>query len=95
MQLEPPIQARSASRSCELCRFEHVLAGCAPESVRVDREVNMGSTSAFADIRVRPPGQAPYFVEVKLDYTPDHNELSDVMAQLRMSDDVRIALNLA
>lgn len=57
---------------CELCRFEHVLnGGCAPETVRVEREVNVGSKHAFADIRVRPPGQLPYYVEVKYDYAPD------------------------
>lgn len=58
---------------CELCRFEHVLGeGCPPESVRVDREVNVDNAHAFADILVRPPGQPPYFVEVKYgDYSPD------------------------
>lgn len=57
---------------CELCRFEHVLGDkCAPESVRVEREVNVGSAHAFADIRVRAPGQPPYYVEVKYDYAPD------------------------
>jgi class 3 adenylate cyclase len=57
---------------CELCRFEHVVTdGCAPESIRVDREVNVGSAHAFADIRVRPPSRPPYYVEVKLDYSPD------------------------
>jgi len=57
---------------CELCRFEHVLGDkCAPESVRVEREVNVGSAHAFADIRVRPPGQPPYYVEVKYDYPAD------------------------
>jgi class 3 adenylate cyclase len=55
---------------CDLCRFEHVRKGAAPGAVLVDREVYMGSPGAFADIRVRPPGAPPYFVEVKHGY-PD------------------------
>jgi class 3 adenylate cyclase len=55
---------------CDLCRFEHAGMGVAPGSVEIDREVFMGSAGAFADIRVRPPGSAPYFVEVKYGY-PD------------------------
>jgi class 3 adenylate cyclase len=55
---------------CDLCRFEHMRAGAAPESVRIDRECHLGSPGAFADIRVQAPGRPPYFVEVKLGY-PD------------------------
>jgi len=52
---------------CDLCRFEHMAGGTAPEAVRIDREVFLGPDS-FADVRVRAPGRAPYFVEVKLGY---------------------------
>lgn len=56
---------------CDLCRFEHArVEGAAPGAVEIDREVYMGSPGAFADIRVRPPGAPPYFVEVKHGY-PD------------------------
>jgi adenylate cyclase len=55
---------------CDLCRFEHVTRdGLAPEAVRIDREYWLGAPGAFADIRVAPTGQAPYFVEVKYGYT--------------------------
>jgi class 3 adenylate cyclase len=55
---------------CDLCRFEHVTRdGLAPEAVRIDREYWLGSPGAFADIRVAPSGQSPYFVEVKYGYT--------------------------
>jgi adenylate cyclase len=55
---------------CDLCRFEHVTKdGLAPEAVRIDREYWLGSPGAFADIRVAPASQAPYFVEVKHGYT--------------------------
>ena len=51
---------------CDLCRFEHVIKdGLAPEAVRIDREYWLGAHGAFADIRVAPAGQPPYFVEVK------------------------------
>src|SRR5439155_3203592 len=56
--------------SCDLCRFEHVIRDhVAPESVRIDREFDLGISDAFADIRVAVPGQAPYFVEVKYGYS--------------------------
>src|SRR5687767_13374624 len=56
---------------CNLCRFRHVRAdGIPPERVRIDQEVCLGGSGAvFADIRVRAPGIAPYFVEVKYGYT--------------------------
>jgi class 3 adenylate cyclase len=57
---------------CDLCRFEHVTRdGCPPESVHIDREFNLGSASAFADIRVAPPSGSPYFVEIKYGYGND------------------------
>jgi len=55
---------------CELCRFQHVRDGLAPEAVRIDREFQLGATDAFADIRVEAPGAAPFFVENKLAYAP-------------------------
>jgi hypothetical protein len=55
---------------CDLCRFEHVTRdGLAPEAIRIDREYWLGSPGAFADIRVAPSGQTPYFVEVKYGYS--------------------------
>ena len=57
---------------CDLCRFEHVTRDqLPPESVRIDREYWLGTPGAFADIRVAPAGQLPYFVEVKFGYTSD------------------------
>ncbi len=57
---------------CDLCRFEHVTRdGLAPEAIRIDREYWLGSPGAFADIRVAPAGQSPYFVEVKYGYSQD------------------------
>ncbi|MGH8594926.1 MAG: adenylate/guanylate cyclase domain-containing protein [Gammaproteobacteria bacterium] len=57
---------------CDLCRFEHVSRhGCSPESVQIDREFYLGTPGAFADIRVVPPGQQAYFVEVKYGYSFD------------------------
>lgn len=54
---------------CNLCRFRHVHQdGVAPESVKVNQEVDLGIPEAFADIRVQVPGCAPYFVEVKYGY---------------------------
>jgi class 3 adenylate cyclase len=56
---------------CDLCRFEHTRHdGLAPEAVRIDREYWLAA-GAFADIRVAPRGQAPYFVEVKYGYTDE------------------------
>ena len=57
---------------CDLCRFEHVTKdGLAPEAVRIDREYWLGASGVFADIRVAPAHQLPYFVEVKFGYTTD------------------------
>jgi len=57
---------------CDLCRFEHVTKdGLAPEAVRIDREYWLGTSGVFADIRVAPANQLPYFVEVKFGYTAD------------------------
>ncbi len=57
---------------CDLCRFHHVEDnGLHPEAVRIDREYPLGAPGAFADIRVLPAGQSPYFVEVKHGYADD------------------------
>jgi class 3 adenylate cyclase len=57
---------------CNLARFRHVTHdGIAPERVRIDQEVYLGVSGAFADIRVLAPGVAPYFVEVKYGYPPE------------------------
>ncbi|HKU95564.1 MAG TPA: adenylate/guanylate cyclase domain-containing protein, partial [Vineibacter sp.] len=54
---------------CELVRAHHVEQdGLTPESVETIREVRLGSPRSFADIRVAPAAQAPYFVEVKWGY---------------------------
>jgi adenylate cyclase len=55
-----------------LCRFEHVIKDqLAPETIRIDREYWLGAPGAFADTRVAPVGQLPYFVEVKFGYTSE------------------------
>ncbi len=57
---------------CELVRVHHVERdGLTPESVETIREVRLGSPGLFADIRVAPATQAPYFVEVKWGYDAD------------------------
>jgi class 3 adenylate cyclase len=57
---------------CDLCRFQHVAQdGLQPEEIRIDQEVDLGIAGAFADIRVKVPGAAPYFVEIKYGYPPD------------------------
>jgi class 3 adenylate cyclase len=57
---------------CELVRAHHVENdGLSPESIETIREVRLGSPGSFADIRVTPGKQAPYFVEVKWGYEPD------------------------
>ncbi len=53
---------------CDLCRFEHVAAGLAGLDVNILREFYLGRPGAFADLRVEPRGQQPYFVEVKYAY---------------------------
>jgi len=53
---------------CDLCRFEHVAAGLAGLDVNILREYYLGRPGAFADLRVEPKGQAPYFLEVKYRY---------------------------
>jgi adenylate cyclase len=56
---------------CNLCRFLHIHGGkWGEETVRIDQEVSMGVPGGFADIRIWPPGEAPYFVEVKFGYSP-------------------------
>lgn len=57
---------------CELVRAHHVERdGLVPESVETIREVRLGAPGVFADIRVAPAGQAPYFVEIKWGYGSD------------------------
>jgi adenylate cyclase len=54
----------------DLCRFEcAAAAGCAPADVSIEREVTL-APDLHADIRVEPPGGAPFFVEIKLEYQP-------------------------
>jgi class 3 adenylate cyclase len=53
-------------------RTHHVERdGLAPESVETIREVRLGAPGAYADIRVAPASQAPYFVEIKWGYSAD------------------------
>ncbi|MCW5748037.1 MAG: adenylate/guanylate cyclase domain-containing protein [Alphaproteobacteria bacterium] len=57
---------------CELARAQHVERdGLVPEGVETIREVRLGEPGLFADIRVAPQSQAPYFVEVKWGYGAD------------------------
>lgn len=55
---------------CDLCRFEHLQHdGISPEHVLIDREFNLGTPGAFADIYVRPAGKRPYCIEVDYGYS--------------------------
>ena len=57
---------------CDLSRFQHVTRdGVQPEDILINQEVYLGIAGAFADIEVRVPGNAPYFVEIKYGYPPD------------------------
>jgi class 3 adenylate cyclase len=57
---------------CSLCRFRHVHQdNIAPASVRIDQEVFLGISGAYADVRVMAAGVAPYFLEVKYGYAPE------------------------
>ncbi|HKS39732.1 MAG TPA: adenylate/guanylate cyclase domain-containing protein [Blastocatellia bacterium] len=57
---------------CDLSRFQHVAQdGVQPEDILINQEVYLGIAGAFADIEVRVPGNAPYFVEIKYGYPPD------------------------
>jgi len=48
---------------CDLCRFQHAEQGSIqPEDIRINQEVYLGIAGAFADIEVKAPGAAPYFV---------------------------------
>ena len=53
-----------------MCRFIHVAEnGVAPQEVWIRQEVNLGMPNSFADILVRVPGHASYFVEVDYGYS--------------------------
>src|SRR5450759_552628 len=57
---------------CEICRFQAVgHHGLGAEETTISREVDLGVPGAFADVVVRSPGRAPYFVEVKYGYASD------------------------
>lgn len=53
----------------DLVRFLH--SGGDParfQAVRIDREYSLGLPGAFADLRVEPEGEPPYFLEMKYGY---------------------------
>jgi len=57
---------------CDLCRFQQVRQNnVRPEDVCILQEVYLGTPGAFADIQVKVPNAAPYFVEIKYGYPPD------------------------
>src|SRR5438067_13940459 len=56
---------------CDLCHFVHARDGLPPEAVAIDREAWLGVPRLFADIVVRPRGQAAYAVEVKHGYADE------------------------
>lgn len=65
---------------CDLCRFIHSAGGTIePELTMINREAYLGVEGAYADIRVAPPGSAPYFVEIKYGY--QFEELPRVFAR--------------
>lgn len=55
----------------DILRYVHAAERSAARgiAVRIDNEWNLGSSGEFADIRVRPIGTPPYFVEIKAGYT--------------------------
>lgn len=56
----------------ELCRCRHVAKdGLLPEQVTTMREVEIGQSGEFADIKVTPGDAPPYFVEIKWAYSSD------------------------
>lgn len=57
---------------CDLCLFQEILENDRPvETIKIDREYHLGLRSTFADIRVTPQSERPYFIEVKFGY-PDN-----------------------
>jgi len=52
----------------DLCRFEHSSKQVAPHDIRIDREFDLGKPEAYADLRVCPPNEPPFFLEVKYGY---------------------------
>jgi class 3 adenylate cyclase len=56
--------------ACNICRFVHTAQdNVPPQLVNISQEVQVGRSSAFADIVVRAPGTAPYIVEVDYGYS--------------------------
>src|SRR5262245_7721567 len=50
---------------CDLIRFEHSQRdGLAPEDLQVKHEYALGDPARFADIRIEPRDQPPYYVEI-------------------------------
>ena len=57
---------------CELCRYRHVVHdGLEPETVITTREVRLPRPDVFADIKIEPADQPPYFVEIKWGHKQD------------------------
>src|SRR5580765_8161076 len=52
----------------DLCRFEHSSKQVSPHAIRIDREFDLGKPGAYADLRISPPKEAPFFLEVKYGY---------------------------
>ena len=56
---------------CDVCRFDHLENGIAPEHIHIRQDVDLGLSDSFADIHITVPGLPSYFVEVKLDQDAD------------------------
>ncbi len=57
---------------CELCRLRHVREdGLPAERIATVRDTRIGRMDTFADIKVIPADQSPYFVEIKWGYAEE------------------------
>lgn len=64
---------------CDLCRLRHVTEDGVPANrVKTIRELRLGHTSVYTDIKVFPADRPPYFVEIKWGY-----DLPTVVQRLR------------
>jgi adenylate cyclase len=66
------------------------------EAVHIDREYALGPLGAFADLRVEPRGEAPYFLEVKYGYDAStlvtHLQRKYGQPEARTADATRVVL---
>jgi adenylate cyclase len=57
---------------CDLCRYRHAAHdGIEPENVITTREFRLPKPDVFADIKIEPGTEPPYFVEIKWGHKQD------------------------